>query len=163
MILDLIALDPSSRVWVYPANRFLTYDELDIARARLYPFLSSWVAHDKALYTYGNVFHRRFLVLFVDETQASAASGCSIDASVRFVKDLGADLGVDFFDRMTYHYLIDEEIYEVRHGALDDAYSSGMVEDSTLFFDPLVKTKEDFIKRWIKPLKDSWQSKFIGN
>lgn len=162
MILDLIALDDASRVWIYQADRLLSYDELDAIRERLFPFLASWVSHDRQLMTYGNVFHRRFLALFVDETRAAQASGCSIDASVRFVKALEQDFDLDFFDRMTYTYLDkDEEVAEVRHADLANLYACGDVDDTTFFFDHLVKDKGDFLKGWTKPLADSWHKRFV--
>jgi hypothetical protein len=161
MLLDLIALDDSSRVWIYQADRFLAYDELDKTRELLFPFLQGWVSHDNKLATYGNVFHRRFLALFVDESQAHSASGCSIDASVRFVKELGANLGVDFFSRMTYCYLQDDEVQSVEHATLPKLYASGDVDDETIFFDNLVKDKGQFLQHWTRPLKDSWHYRFV--
>lgn len=159
MILDLIALDDSSKVWIYQADRELSYDELDDIREELQTFLMQWTAHAQDLYCYGNVFHRRFLGLFVDESHASA-SGCSIDASVRFIEQMGAKLGVDFFGRMTYAYLQDDEVKTIDHAAMSDAYGQGQISDETLFFDNLVKTKHDFLKRWILPLSDSWHARF---
>lgn len=161
MVLDLIALDNQSRVWIYQADRELTYEELDRARDLLFPFLRDWTSHDQMLMTYGNVFHRRYLALFVDETQAHQASGCSIDASVRFVKALEAELKVDFFNRMIYTYMVDEEIRSIKHSELKTAFTSGEINENTLFFDNLVKTKGDFLQEWVKPLQESWHYKFV--
>lgn len=163
MILDLIALDNSSKVWIYQSSREFTYDELDIIREQLFPFLDQWTSHSKSLRTYGNVFHRRFLALFVDETRSSGASGCSIDNSVRFIKDLGNQLEVDFFDRMTYCYFDKEEyIQEVPHNSIKEAYKKQDFNEDTIFFDHLVKTKGEFLKSWTKPLKESWHFKFVN-
>jgi len=162
MILDLIALDGTSRVWLYQADRELSYDELDDIREDLFGFLSQWTAHNAELHTYGNVFHRRFLGLFVDESLSTSASGCSIDASVRFVQDLGQKYSIDFFDRMQYSYMDAEEIiHTISHTELPAAYAEGLVVDETLFFDHLVKDKTSFLKSWLVPLKDSWHYKFI--
>ena len=60
MILDLIALNENSRVWLYQANRELNDQELELAREQLYDFLDQWTAHSSKLYCYGNIFHRRF-------------------------------------------------------------------------------------------------------
>jgi len=62
MILDLIALDNSSRVWIYQADQEFTYDELDDAREDIMNFLTEWTAHSAELDCYGNIFHKRFLV-----------------------------------------------------------------------------------------------------
>jgi len=160
MILDLIALDNTSKVWIYQSDKEFTYDELDIAREDIYTFLNDWTAHSRDLACYGNIFHKRFLAFFVDETN-SYASGCSIDKSVKFVEYLGNKLNKDFFDRMTYAYMIDEEIYTIPHAELKNAHSENKINDETLFFDNLVKSKGEFLKQWIKPLNSSWHKKFL--
>ena len=101
MVRELIALAPESRVWLYAASRELSYEELDIAREMLLPFLEEWTSHSRELMCYGNIFHQRFLGIFVDESMAPA-SGCSIDASSRFVQHLSEKLNNDtlFFDNL---------------------------------------------------------------
>ena len=160
MILDLIALDNSSKVWIYQSDKEFTYDELDVAREEIYHFLNDWTAHARELACYGNIFHKRFLAFFVDESSASA-SGCSIDKSVRFVENLGKKLDKNFFDRMTYAYMKEEEIYTIPHAQLKSAFSSNEIDMQTLFFDNLVKSKGDFLTSWIKPLEESWHKKFL--
>jgi len=157
---DLIALDDSSKVWIYQASRELTYDEIDVVRENTYKFISSWVSHNQDLMGYGNIFHRRFLAFFVDESRSATASGCSIDKSVNFVKQLQNELKIDFFDRTLFCYMIDEEIKEVKQADLPALKASQGINEETLFFDNLVKNKGDFLKFWIKPLKDSWQHRF---
>lgn len=157
MILDLIALDNSSQVWVYQADRLLSYDELDDIREALFPFLDQWTSHQQNLYTYGNVFHRRFIALFVDGSASTGASGCSIDSSVKFITQLGNKLGVDFFDRMSFCYFDNnEEIHKVNKASFKKLYQSGQINDQTLVFDHLVKTKGDFLEKWTVPLGESW-------
>jgi len=159
MIRDLIALDNSSRVWVYQADRMLSDQEADEMRDHVFTFLETWNAHQKDLLSYGNIFHHRFLVLFADETQ-TGASGCSIDDSVRFITKLGEHYNVDFFDRLNYCYLEMDEVKSVSHGQLKVKYKEGEINDESLFFDNLVKTKEEFLQGWVKPLSDSWIMKF---
>lgn len=157
---SLIALDDSSKVWIYQAERELTYDELDVARPAIYHFVTQWSSHSKDLKAYGNIFHRRFICLFVDESTAGA-SGCSIDSSVHFIKALGQRLNLDFFNRMIYTYMLDEEIYMVAHQDLHTSYSEGTITDDTLMFDNLVKTKAEFIDGWLKPLSTSWHKRLV--
>lgn len=157
----LIALEDSARVWLYQANRELTYDEIDIVRPAIYEFAQNWVSHNNSLLSYGNIFHRRFIGLFVDESASSGASGCSIDTSVQLVRSLGDQIGVDFFDRMSFCYLEDEEIYQITPTELAEKYKNGQINDDTLFFDHLVKHKGAFIKSWLKPLGESWHKRFV--
>jgi hypothetical protein len=92
-------LDPNSRVWIYTADRQLNSDDKQLIDAAMADFMPQWAAHGNALFGDYLIAQDRFLILAVDESKAGA-SGCSIDTSVRFIKDLGLRLGVDFFDRM---------------------------------------------------------------
>lgn len=160
MVRDLIALENTSKVWIYQADRDITYDELDDMRPEIFHFLEEWTSHSKDLLTYGNVFHRRFLAFFVDET-FSGASGCSIDKSVNFVEHLGAKYKINFFDRNTFAYMQDDEIYFIRKELLKQAAAEKVFTNQTLFFDHLVPTKGDFLTRWIAPLETTWIKRFI--
>ena len=55
------------------------------------------------------VIFNRFLVVFVDEKIAQA-SGCSIDKSVHFVKQLEDEFHINFFDRTLIAYKEGNEI-----------------------------------------------------
>jgi hypothetical protein len=160
MIRDLIALDNSSKVWIYQADRDFSYDELDEARNYIFQFLDSWTSHNQALLTYGNIFHRRFLVFFVDES-LSGASGCSIDKSVHFVESLGQHFKLDFFQRTSFAYMENDEIFFIEKSDLKMAYSENRINENTLFFNHLVQTKGDFLKKWIQPLNSTWHYRFV--
>jgi hypothetical protein len=160
MLKDLIALAPESRVWVYPASREIKYEELDVVRPILFSFLERWTAHNQSLITYGNIFHQRFVGLFVDES-AAGASGCSIDSSVHFIQNLGEQLSIDFFNRQSVQFLIEDQVVTYQLQDLKDKYKQGLINEDTLFFDNLVKTKEQFLKSWIIPIKTGWVRRFI--
>lgn len=160
MILDLIALDDSSKVWIYQADREFTYDELDVIRPELQQFLEDWTSHNNQLMTYGNIFHRRFIAIFVDET-LSGASGCSIDASVRYVKSLEQQYNVSLMGRDQVAIMVDEEISTFPLNNLPDEVESKRINNETFVFDNLVKTKGAFLTEWIKPLEQSWHKRFL--
>lgn len=160
MILDLIALDDSAKVWIYQADRELSYEELDQVRPMIFQFLDEWTSHSQSLMTYGNVFHRRFLALFVDES-ISGASGCAIDASVRFVKSLEEHLGISLLERDEIAFLQGEMISTIPLSEIGDAVSNGQLFMDTLVFDNLVKNKEEFLKKWVSPLESTWLKRFV--
>lgn len=157
---DLIALDDRSKVWIYQASDIIPEEKIPEVKQHIFDFVSSWVSHSHELKAYGNIFHNRLLCLFVDETQAGA-SGCSIDSSVRFVKNLGSHYGVDFFDRMNFSYIIDNEVNTVNRKGLKDKYAEGVIDDNTLFFDTLAKDKQQFINSWLVPLGESWHKRML--
>jgi len=157
---DLIALDDSSKVWVYHSSELIPEEKIPEIKNHIFNFVGQWVSHNNALKAYGNIFHNRLLCLFVDETKAGA-SGCSIDSSVRFLKKLGDHYNVDFFDRMIFSYILDDEVLTASRPELKNLYEQKVVSDDTLFFDPLVKNKEQFIQSWLVPLGDSWMKRMV--
>ena len=160
MIKDLIALENTSRVWIYPADKEFSYEELDAVRPVIFEFLDNWTSHNRDLVSYGNVFHRRFLALFVDESMAGA-SGCSIDKSVHFVQHLGNQLDKDFFNRQDVYFLINDEVVKYHLNELRQLAEDGTITEDSLFFDNLVNSKGSFLENWVKPVKEGWVSRFI--
>lgn len=88
-----------ARVWVYQSNRILTDLDKQTIFSASKQFVSEWAAHGTSLQSDVEVIDDYFLVLAVDENIASA-SGCSIDSSVKFVKAIGNELNIDFFNRL---------------------------------------------------------------
>ena len=150
-----------ARVWVYVANRPLTDADVAAANTALKAFVREWTAHRRQLAAYGDVVRGRFVRLAVDESQAGA-SGCSIDASVRFLQDLGRRLGVDFFERTTFFVDAGDGFAPHDREALAAAHASGQIHDTTPSLDPLVNTKGDFDRAFVKPLGESWLKRMVG-
>ncbi len=88
-----------SRVWLYNASRPILNSEIDFINEGLERFTSQWKAHSLALLAKACVLNEYTIVFVVDQSQTNA-SGCAIDSSVRFVKELGDQLKLDFFKRM---------------------------------------------------------------
>jgi hypothetical protein len=100
MYLPIEQMPDHSRVWVYQANRPFSTSETQVIENYLTPALTQWAAHGAGLNASFEIRFQQVIVIAVDET-INAASGCSIDASTRWFKEMGAELGIDFFDRST--------------------------------------------------------------
>ncbi len=158
---ELIALDDSSKVWIYQADRFFSDDEMDEIIPSVREFVTHWVSHNNKLKAYGNLFHHKFICLFVDESENASASGCSIDSSVRFIKDIGSKYNVDMMGRTEFCYLEDDVVKTVKMNDLSEKYNEKSIDSDSLFFDNNVKNKEEFLREWVKPLENSWHKRFI--
>lgn len=156
---DLIALPDNSKVWIYQSQNNIEIDVGNKIKKHLYDFTMQWTSHGKEVESYGHLFHNKFLVLVADET--NHVSGCSIDSSVHFIKQLEQTYNLDFFDRLNFAYLKDETVHKISIQDLKQAYNEGTIDDETLMFDNLVKTKDTFISEWIIPFKDSWYTKYL--
>lgn len=156
----LQTLPDNSRVWIYQAQTPFSEEVTAAIDAHVQQFVEQWTSHNRALRAVGEVLHRQFIVLAVDENMAGA-SGCSIDKSVHFMQALEGEFGINLFDRMSFTYQIGHEIFTANREDFARLYAEQRINDDTLVFDNLVKTKADFDKNWIKPLGESWHKRMV--
>ncbi|MDX5419853.1 MAG: hypothetical protein LPK09_11605, partial [Hymenobacteraceae bacterium] len=123
-------------------------------------FATEWSSHGKGLQASAGLLHDRFLVIGNNES-ATAASGCSIDASVRFVRELEQRLGVSFFDRSQLAFLEEGEVITVPLTEMKTKVASGNINKDTLYFDILVNNFEELQQAWPKPAGSSWLAKYF--
>ncbi|HEX8515652.1 MAG TPA: ABC transporter ATPase [Bacteroidia bacterium] len=159
--MDSINTMPSdARVWVYQSNKALSADEVMAIREAGEKFISGWSAHGAALRASFDILYDRFVVIGVDEKQA-LASGCSIDKSVHFIKDLEQKLKLDFFDRMQVAYKDANDILACSLNEFEKLAKDNKVNEETIVFNNMVSSKTAFDKEWEVPLKQSWQSRVL--
>jgi len=149
-----------ARVWVYQSNRQMADAEVDSIKKSGQLFLKDWAAHGANLKSSLDVLYNRFVVIAVDEQQA-LASGCSIDKSVRFIKDMEQQLNINFFDRMQVAYRDNNDIVACSISEFEKLASQKLVDGSTIVFNNMVTTKQEFDSQWEIPLKQSWQSRVL--
>lgn len=90
---------PNCRVWVFIGARPLDATETQWANEQLSSFTASWQTHGMAMNATGFVFEKYALVIVANE-EGVQASGCSMDKINHLVRQMGAELGIDFFARM---------------------------------------------------------------
>ncbi len=153
-------LPDSARIWIYPSSEVLTDETVEKILPACRNFAKEWVAHNQALHADAFIIKNKFLVLGVDEAVAGA-SGCSIDSSVKFVQNLGFEIGVDFFNRLNFDYLENGELKTAHKDDFSTLYNNGVVNDETPVFDHLVKSLGELKTAWLKPLGQSWHKNLI--
>jgi hypothetical protein len=146
---------PQSRVWMYQASRPLALSEALELEPLLEDFVANWKSHGAEVKAYGNLLFGRFVVLIADETQAGV-SGCSTDSSVRFMKEVGERLGIDFFNRTNLAFYVKDKIEVLPMNQLSYAVENGFINGETLYFNNLIQTKEELEQNWIIPVRSSW-------
>lgn len=159
-MLDFITYPDTTRVWIYQSNRRFDKAAVPEVKAKIANFTQQWVSHNRALRANGDLYHDQFVILIVDESNAGA-SGCSIDSSVHFVKDLEQEFGVNLFDRMSFTYLENNEVKTASKDEFSALYNAGKLTDETLVFDNLVDNKGAFMEGWVKPLGESWHKRMV--
>ena len=141
---DLFPELPSdARVWIYCSDRVLEADESAKIDDQLAGFIQGWSTHGAAMKAKSEILLDRFIVIAADEKHL-AASGCSIDSSVRFIKELGTHYKINFFDRLKVYVLTSDGIIRATYHSLS--------EISGHYFDPLIQTLEELRSNW--PVKN---------
>ena len=145
----------NSRVWIYQAHRLFTLQEALTIEELLESFVRDWQSHGTPVKGYANLFYGQFIVLIADET-ASGVSGCSTDSSVRLIKQIEQQTGVQLFDRLNLAFYVQQKVQLVPLTQLPYALENGLIQPDTLYFDNTVQTKQELETKWLSPMKNTW-------
>jgi hypothetical protein len=148
----------NSRVWIYQSSRLFTLSESLEIESLLNKFSAEWRSHGAEVDAYANLFFGQFVVLMVDESRAGV-SGCSTDSSVRFIKSIGEQFKVDFFNRTQLAFYVKNKIQLLPMSQLTYAIQNHFIDGNTLYFNNLVQNKIELEESWIVPIKNSWLGK----
>src|SRR5215213_6473452 len=122
------SFSPESRVWIYQSSRMFALSEALEIEALLNKFSSEWRSHGAEVDAYANLFFGQFIVLMADESRAGV-SGCSTDSSVRFIKELGEQFGIDFFNRTTLAFVVKDKIQLLPMSQLNYAMENFFIDE----------------------------------
>jgi hypothetical protein len=153
-------LPPQARIWIYQASRPLTEEELMPLVPRLATFAEEWTSHGRELAASAQFLHRQFLIIGLDEAVAGA-SGCSIDASVRFVQALEQQLGIELLEKSRMAFLSDGHLQLLTRRELREAIARGEVTADTLYFNNTLITKSELADKWPAPAGQTWLAAYF--
>ncbi len=145
----------NSRVWVYQADKKLSDIETQKISKELDCFTTGWTAHNNQLKATAEIRYNRFLILIVDESQAGA-SGCSIDKSVNFMKQIGEQHNINLFDRFNLAYREGNEVLSAPRQDFEAMIKKGNINTHTIVFNNMVQNLKELQTKWEVPFKDSW-------
>ena len=152
-----------ARIWTYTSNRKLEKKELDILSSRLSVFCEQWNTHGALMPTSFEIRFDQVIILAVDESQLGA-SGCSIDSSVRLLRDIETKFGIDLLNQGKVSFLYGENNLEVNNLlGIKSKVKEGILKAETIVLNPVVQSKSDLEKNWIIKAKESWLNKFFEN
>ncbi len=153
-------LPDNSRIWIYQSDRPFSADEKDLIQQMAENFVTQWTAHGKDLKAGARVFYNQFLVLSVNE-KINGASGCSIDASVRFIREIENLFHISLTDRSKIAYLKNEKVTLTEFPRIKKEIENQTITRDTLIFNNLVQTKGALKDQWLIPARDSWMKKYL--
>jgi len=160
MLVNFEILPETARIWIYQCNRSFSDSELEEISKKLSLFLESWTAHGADLQSGFEIKYKRFIIIALNQ-QMNAATGCSIDSSVKFIQELEAVYKVDLMDKMNVSYkqgdyVAYKTLTDFKKMAKDKAVSK-----NTIVFNNLVNSKAEYLEFWEVPASESWHKRFV--
>ncbi|MBC6700331.1 hypothetical protein [Hymenobacter sp. BT190] len=160
MYVSFDQLPASARIWIYQANRPFTANEIADLQPALCRFADEWTSHGRALAASADVLHQQFLIVGLDEAVADA-SGCSIDASVRFVRSIEDGLGVSLLEKSRMAFLVGGQIQLLSRPQLRDAIATGQLTPDTPYFDATIAQKGRLQSSFPAPASQTWLARYF--
>lgn len=159
--LTLTSLPDYARVWVYQADRLFTEAEVKEIAELGSQFVQGWASHGKDLSAALDVIYNRFVVLAVDE-QVAAASGCSIDSSVGWIRGIQEKFQVNLLDKMNITFRDKNEDIQLLHlNDFRDLLDSKQLDENTVVFNNLVANVGEFKSSWETTISNSWHKQLL--
>ncbi len=159
MFVPFDTLENTARVWIYQSARKFTEAERLTISETLSAFTQEWVAHGNALKTSFKIFYDQFIVLAADES-FNEASGCSIDGSIRVIKQIDQQYMLNLFDRKKVAFK-KGSIEVVDLSELSKTRTEGIWQDNTLVFNNVVTVKGELETKWILPANQTWLKRYL--
>jgi len=155
----LATLPDSARLWVFAAERPLTPAEREALLADVDTFLDQWAAHGVPLTCARDWRYDQFLLVAVDEA-AAGASGCSIDALTRLLKEHERRLGIALLDNGPVTYRDGDGIARLPRVRFAQLAESGAMGPDTTVFDNTVATVGALrAGRWEAAARHTWHGR----
>lgn len=156
-------LPDETRLWIFGTDRDLTPADESRLRERLAPFLDAWTAHRQELTAGFDLRHGRFLMVGLDESRV-AASGCSIDALLRELREAEDELGLRLTDAAPVWYRTEDGgVACVSRAGFRRLSETEAVDGGTPVFDLTVDTLgATRAGRFELPARDSWHARLLS-
>ena len=152
-------LPDQARLWVFASERPLSGSERAALLGRVDGFLSQWKAHGAPLAAGRAWLHDRFLAVAVDE-RVTPPSGCSIDALVRMLRELEAEIGSRLVDNAPVYYRSSRGVEGVTRARFRKLADAGEVTPDTPVFNNTITRLAEFREgKWEGPARQSWQGR----
>jgi thiol-disulfide isomerase/thioredoxin len=143
-----------ARVWIYQADRPLTITDCQTIAQTLEKGTQAWEAHGAPLQASFEIRFNQVVVVAVNES-VNQASGCSIDASTRWFKELATDLRIDFFNR-DLAIVRGEALELIPISQIKSQVQAGNINPNDTILTPLTDQVAKYRSAWLCPANASY-------
>lgn len=152
-----MSFSPQSKVWVYQSDREFTNTEVEAIQQTLNVFTEQWKAHGHQLDARAEIIYNFFIVFTVDQ-RAANVTGCSIDASVRIIKEIEQVYHIDLFNRFNMAYKMDDKVVVTNKEDFETLVNIKKIGPKTIVFNNMVQNLQELETKWEIPFEQSWHN-----
>ncbi|MEX0881864.1 MAG: hypothetical protein WDZ72_00180 [Cyclobacteriaceae bacterium] len=161
MYLSFEEMPKSSRIWIYQSDRPFSEQEKTLIIAKLVAFCNQWHTHGTNMPSSFDLQYDQFIILAVDES-GLGASGCSIDSSIRILREIESELNVNLLDSGKISYLCEDQVKVAFLPDIKKHILQGQLQKESDVFNPSVNTIADLEENWLIPARDSWLKRYFA-
>ena len=160
MYVSFNLLPPNAKVWIYQSDSNLSSKDVELIEKEVKLFLNNWSSHNKEIESSYEIRYNRFLIIALNE-DINSASGCSIDKSVNFIKNLQSILKVNFLNRLDVAYKIGNEINSISLLEFQNMIRENKLSKDSIVYNNIIDTKKLYLNSWETTIENSWHKKFL--
>ena len=160
MYVSFNLLPPNAKVWIYQSGSNLSSKDVELIEKEVKLFLNNWSSHNKEIESSYEIRYNRFLIIGLNE-DINSASGCSIDKSVNFIKNLQSILKVNFLNRLDVAYKIGNEINSISLLEFQNMIRENKLSKDSIVYNNMIDTKKLYLNNWETTIENSWHKKYL--
>ena len=158
---QLADFSDQTRIWIYQSNRLFKTDEITKINSILNGFSKEWATHGNQMASKCFVVEPCFIIMAVDQSIV-AASGCSIDSSVKILKQIEKEFDLDLFDRLNLSYIDSSGVVQlIKMDEFQNGLKNGVFTADTIVFNNLIDNLPDLNAKWKTKVANSWHANLI--
>ena len=149
-------IDKTAKSWVYSLEKKCSNNIQDL-HFFLKNLCENWKSHNQPVRASYIIYEDSFIILFAE----NSISGCSIDSSNKLIREKLNDLNIDIMSNSKIGIFNDDKLVYYDRLSLINKLKEGKVDIYKKMINTTIQTKEDFNKKWILEINNSWLVNFI--
>jgi len=160
MLVNFESLEDNSKIWIYQSNREFSKNEIAEIKDKMEGFIDDWLGHGDQIKASYFIKYNHFIIIAVDQFY-NQVSGCSIDASVNFIKELEKSFNIDLTNKLNVSFRDGNNINIVSLADFQKFAKQHKITSKTIVFNNIISTKADLAKNWEVTADKSWHKHYL--
>jgi len=160
MLVDFDSLEDSSSVWIYQSNREFSNNEVIEITDKTKEFIEDWLGHGDQIKASFQIKYNQFIMIAADQNY-NEVSGCSIDSSVNFIKDIEKEFQLDLTNKLNISFKHGDNINIVSMADFQKYAKQHKITSKTVVFNNMVTKVGDLAENWEVTADKSWHKRFL--